>query len=124
MTLTAERVAAVLGDKERVIASLDNAQELARSSVDPALLTLCEARISELLGDPASPRAPRSARDKAALAFTEQWVIDVASMTDGMVGDLVDHLGEDGLMDFVHVLLVVEQRIRLDLAWKRLGVAR
>jgi hypothetical protein len=121
MALTAERIAAVLVDRQRVITSLDEAHDLARSSVDPELLARCEGRIAQLLGDAAPQRTPGSALDQAALVFTEQWVIDVASMTDAMVGDLVDHLGEDGLMDFVHALLVVEQRIRLGLAWKQLG---
>ena len=48
-------------------------------------------------------------------------VIDIAVIADEVVAALQTELGEDPLMDFVHRVLVVEQRMGLDLAWGRCG---
>ena len=58
--------------------------------------------------------------DRACLAFTEQYVVDVANLDDATVGHVRDHLGETGLQDFLCALFVVEQRVRLRLAWDAL----
>ena len=58
-----------------------------------------------------------SARDRAALAFTEQYIVDVASLTDAQATALREHLGDDGLASFVNALLVIEQRMTLELAF-------
>ena len=66
-------------------------------------------------------RRPASeARERVCLAFAEQFVIDVASLDDATAGAVRDELGEQGLVDFVNALLVVEQRQRLRLIWERL----
>lgn len=67
---------------------------------------------------PSSPAF--TARDRACLAYTEQFVIDVASMPDHLVDDLKREVGESGLVDFTQALLVIEQRQRLTLTWARL----
>ena len=108
----------------------------------PRLLELCRVRIAILLGceaeaearTPASgvaddvlaairswPTDPRfDPLDRACLAFTEHYVIDVASIDDDTVAAVREHLGDDGVANFVNALLVVEQRIRLRLVWDRL----
>lgn len=43
--------------------------------------------------------------------------MDVASLDDDTVAAVRAHLGDDGTQTFVSALLVVEQRIRLRLAW-------
>ena len=58
--------------------------------------------------------------DRACLGFAEHFVIDVASIDDDTVAAVRDHLGDEGLANFVNALLVVEQRIRLRLVWDRL----
>ena len=58
-----------------------------------------------------------SDRDRAALAFTEQYIIDVASLTDAQADGLRAHIGDDGLVNFVNALLVIEQRMTLELAF-------
>lgn len=124
MTLAASRVAAVLGDRTDVIESLAQAEIQARTTVDPSLLGLVEARIAVLLGHANAAWVDTSEfgdTERACVAFVEQWVIDVASMPDHLVAGVAQHLGNDGLMDFVHAVLVVEQRLRLDIAWQRLG---
>ena len=58
--------------------------------------------------------------DRACLAFAEQFVIDVASLSDDQAAAVSDRLGPQGFADFVHGLLVTEQRQRLQLVWGRL----
>jgi alkylhydroperoxidase family enzyme len=75
------------------------------------------------------PRWPTSSvfteAERAALAFTEQFVTDVASISDQTAEALRAHLGDAGLNNFTRALLVVEQRIRLRLVWDQLiGDAR
>jgi len=120
--LTSDRLASVLGDRTRVLAALEVA--FAASAKSPYLV-LCAQRIAKLLGTRlviSGDGPEQGAAGDACLAFAEQWVIDVASMTPELVGNVGSHLGEDGLMDFVHSLLVIEQRIRLELAWRQLGL--
>lgn len=135
----------VLADHPDVRRELAAAWTAAWATVDPLLLELCRLRIAMLLGcgDESAVRTPvavdagldegvvdelanwpRSgrfgARERACLAFTEQWVIDVAGMDDGTVGAVGEQLGDQGLADFAAALLVVEQRQRLRLAWQQL----
>ena len=79
---------------------------------------LDEAQVAELAGWPTSPRFGPA--ERAALAFTEQFVIDVSGLDDATVGALRAALGEQGLVDFVSAVLVVEQRQRLRGTWAQL----
>ncbi len=142
---TAEVLDAVLADHGGVLAQLSAAWDAAWDAVDPVLLELCRLRVAMLLGcaaeltarTPAAVAAglgedviavladwPRSdrfdARQRACLAFTEQFVIDVAGLDDATAGAVRDELGEQGLVDFVSALLVIEQRQRLRLTWAQL----
>ncbi len=118
------------------------ANEAAWAATSPRLLELCRVRIAILLGcaaevDARTPGSgvgddllaairswPTDARfdalDRACLAFTEHYVIDVASIDDDTVAAVREHLGDEGVANFVNALLVVEQRIRLRLVWDRL----
>ncbi len=58
--------------------------------------------------------------DRACLALTEHYVMDVATLDDETVEAVRANLGDEGLNNFVSALLVVEQRIRLRLMWDRL----
>lgn len=147
---TDEVMQAVLGDRAAgqvighadVLDQLDAAHEAAIDATSPRLLELCRLRIAMMLGSDAeaAARTPDSgvddetiaalaswptdlrfdADDRAALAFTEHFVIDVATLDDATAAALGEHLGDTGLTNFTHALLVVEQRIRLRLAWDRL----
>jgi hypothetical protein len=66
-----------------------------------------------------------TAMQRACLAFTDQFVTDVALLTDEQAQAVADELGGDGLSSFVDALLVIEQRQRLRLVWTRIlpGVA-
>ena len=116
----------VIGDTDALV-HLDAAHAAAWEVADAGLLAVCRDRIVEHLA-PAGPDAididRRPASDlldptvrSAALAFTDQYIFDVASVTDEQVAPLRDALGDQGLIDFLHALLVVEQRIRLSLIW-------
>ena len=64
---------------------------------------------------------PSSAqRERACLAFCEQFFIDVANVTTNETEAISAELGVQGLADFVSALLVIEQRQRLRLAWGQL----
>lgn len=144
---TSDVLAAVLHDHPDIAAHLAEAYAAAWQVVDPVLLELCRLRIAALLGCEAEaavrtpvarkagleaatvaelaqwPTSPRfGPRERACLALCEQFVMDVASLQDGLAHDVADHLGEDGLADLVTALLVVEQRQRLRLAWEALAV--
>ena len=127
----------VLADRPDVHRHLADAWAAAPAAVDRRLLALCSARIADLLGGPVDdafplpdhlaealptwPSAPQfDDTDRACLAFTEQYVIDVASLDDQTAGAVADRLGAEGFANFVNALLVVEQRQRLRLMWDRL----
>lgn len=120
--LSPEQLAAVLGERTRVAAALDAAFRWSDRGI---LLEQSAVRVAQLLKTELdwptdAPAAETS--DQATIAFVEQWIVDVASMTDDMVAAVRAPLGDDGLMDFIHSLLTVEQRIRLELAWQHLGL--
>jgi alkylhydroperoxidase family enzyme len=125
----------VLAGQPDVLSAMNETHDAARAAVDDALLSVCEARVAMLLGGevepsfdrdvladlPSWPTSPRiDSTLRACLAFTEQFVIDVATMDDALVDAVSDALGPDGLLNFTNALLVVEQRQRLRLAWERL----
>ena len=138
-------LARVLAEQPDVAGSLDALYEAAWSVVDPVLLELCRLRIATLLGCeyerelrtdaaiaagldeetiralPAWPTSERFGdRERACLAFCEQFVIDVAGMDDDIAFAVAEALGPQAFRDFVGALLVVEQRERLRLAFERL----
>jgi alkylhydroperoxidase family enzyme len=143
---TAAVLADVLGARgggfSDVAEQLQAADDAAWAATPPRLLELCRVRIATLLGcaAEADARTPGSgvtdevlaairswptdsrfdAVDRACLGFTEHYVIDVASIDDDTVAAVREHLGDEGLVNFVNALLVVEQRIRLRLVWDRL----
>lgn len=113
---------------------------------DPLLLELCRLRMAQLLGldaaalarHPAAlraglddarvadlPRWPTSplfaARERAALAFAEQWLLDPGAMRDEECAALRAAIGETGCAAFTMGLALVEATLRLELA---LGLTR
>lgn len=136
---TSQVLQQVLADRPDVHRHLGDAWAAAPEAVDSRLLALCSARVAMLLGGPdddAFPLDPHTRSqlpgwptadafddaDRACLAFTEQFVIDVASLDDATANAVVEHLGAAGFGNFVNALLVAEQRQRLRLIWDRLEV--
>jgi hypothetical protein len=140
---------AVLAERLRhapdVAEALDAAWDAAWSSVDPCLLELCRLEIAMILRNPVEleSRTPAAAAagfddhkvgaltswmnspmitaaERACLAFTDAFVIDVASLPDDTAAAVREHLGDAGLVDFASALLVLEQRQRLALVWSTL----
>lgn len=121
---------------------MTTAHTAAWNATSPRLLELSRVRIATMLGCTAEatartadtgvapelldaiaawPSDPRfDDTDRACLAFTEHYVIDVASVDDHTVAAMREHLGDAGVQNFVSALLVIEQRIRLRLVWDRL----
>jgi alkylhydroperoxidase family enzyme len=142
---TNDVLTAVLRQNPDIAGCLDDVHRAAWAVVDPVLLELCRLRIAQLLGcereqEARTPEAlaggldeatiadlrawPTSSRfgprERACLAFCEQFVIDVANLSDDLARALSDEVGPAAFVDFVNALLVVEQRQRLRLAWERL----
>jgi alkylhydroperoxidase family enzyme len=130
----------VLADAPDAARDLADAYEAAQETLDPRLFNLVRLRVAMLLSCGAElddaellaqlPQWPSSpaftARERACLAYTEQFIVDVASMPDHLVNDARRELGDESnettveLIDFTHALLVIEQRQRLTLAWDRI----
>jgi alkylhydroperoxidase family enzyme len=137
-TSTSELMEAVLGQHPPVLDALTAAHDAAWKAVDTELLELCRVRVAMLLGNDAEAASGqldpsllaalpdwRSSSlftdpQQACLAFTEQFVIDVASLTDAQAQAVATELGGDGVSNFVSALLVIEQRQRIRLAWSRI----
>lgn len=137
-TATDEVFAGVLSHAPDVLAHLTAANRAATAAIDPRLYDLCRIRLATLLGSADTavsdvvsddtihqlPSWPTSdaftETERACLAFTEQFVIDVASLSDELAERVADRLGPEGFATFVNALLVIEQRERLPLVWSRL----
>lgn len=110
-------------------------------ATDPRVLELCRLRLGQLLGvDPSTrtiapaamelgvnpetvadlarwPTSPRfEPRDRAALAFAEQWLLDPSGVTDDLCAALRDALGEPGCAAFTMGLALAEAMLRLEIA--------
>ena len=113
-----------LSSHPEVLEQLNLARDAAWQSTDQRLLGLCEQRIREILGV-AEPTqlanwyadSSLSSAEKACLAFTEEYMIDVANLTDDTAAKVREQLGDQAMVDFVSSLLVVEQRQRIALTW-------
>lgn len=116
--LEPDQLATVLGERIRVNEAMDAVFRLSRrtSILERSAFRMAQLLNSELLWR--NPKPVAGPGDQATTEFVEQWILDVASMSDDTVAALRDMLGDDALMDFIHSLLVIEQRIRLDLAWQ------
>ncbi|MEM9035887.1 MAG: hypothetical protein AAGA99_14650 [Actinomycetota bacterium] len=112
-------------------ATLDDAHGAAWEVVDAGLLSLARDRMAMLLGHRPTVDALTEERrasladpgrlpevDQAVLALVEHYLIDVASVPDELVEPVREHLGDQGLVDLVNAVLVVEQRMRLELIWE------
>jgi alkylhydroperoxidase family enzyme len=126
----------VLAGQSDVLRDLVASHVAAREALDDDLFDKVRLRVAmllncaaELADDPSGlaatlpswPTSPAfSARDRACLAYTEQFVIDVSSMPNHLLDDVKRELGDIELIDFTHAVLVIEQRQRLTLTWARL----
>lgn len=116
-----------LVDGPALRAALDDIRDEARrvlDAIDPALLPACRDRIALLIGLTDRPGVtPTTETQRACVDVVEQMVLDVTGVTGGQIATLAAHLGADGAASFVHAALVIEQRLRMQSMWQRLGLA-
>ncbi|CAN5272872.1 hypothetical protein BH09ACT6_BH09ACT6_23330 [soil metagenome] len=119
---------------------VDSMLEVAWSSQDPVELELCRLRIAALLGDPVglAARTPLAraagltedtidelatwwrsdtftAREKARLAYTEQFVVSVSSMGDEEIAALLEGDDYRAVYDFTMAIYVLDMTTRVSL---------
>ena len=83
----------------RVAMLTRNSRELARRTPGAHV---SEEKIAALAQWPKSPLY--SAAERACLEFTEQYVIDVAGMTDDIVNNLLKHYDSSAIFALVHAI--------------------
>ena len=137
---TGELFKQVLGDRTRVAKELVDIHDLAWEVTNKEILGLCKLRIAMILGcdsevDVMSQQLnsvkvsdlsqwPTSNHfsdlEKSCLRFAEEFIIDVASIPDNSAFAIRDELGDEGFVNFVNALLVIEQRMRLLIVWQKM----
>jgi len=90
----------------RTATLLRNRAGRARRTARAEAAGLTETKVAELAAWPSSPLF--SARERACLALTEQFVVDANGVTDGQVAGVTEHLGPEGCYTFVQALSVLE----------------
>jgi alkylhydroperoxidase family enzyme len=99
----------------RIAMLTGNRAELARRT---AGISLGEDRIAAL---PQWPKSPLySAAERACLEFTEQYVIDVAGMTDDIVAGLLAHYDSPAIFALVHAIYAIDGAQRTQLVLERI----
>jgi alkylhydroperoxidase family enzyme len=116
-----------------------------QQAIDPALLVLCQYRISGLLGaapavllgqpDPAAlgvedqlavlPRWPTDPAfgptERTCLSYAEQLLLDASGVTDEQAAEVVAAVGQDGFVVLTYACGLFETRLRAELV---LGIGR
>jgi alkylhydroperoxidase family enzyme len=90
----------------RIAKLLGHTGELARRSARASDAGLTEAKLANLAAWPTSRLF--TARERACLSLTEQFVIDPNGVTDAQVADVTEHLGAAGCYAFVEAVSVLE----------------
>lgn len=114
--------------------ALSKVQTEAWDSADAALLELCRRRLANMLGDKQATEGEAehgvdeeklaavdnwdtsplfTAAEQAHLAFTEQFVVAVSSVSDDDVNALLEHREPAEVYDFINALYVIDMTQRL-----------
>ena len=102
---------AVLGLLPEAACRLGELVETAWTVTDPRLLAPAAAAVAETFGAPAAP-SPADERERAAVAYAEQFAFDPSAVHGRLDAELRAQLGPTGLADFVAALNVVEGYLR------------
>ena len=96
--------------------------DLAPSATDPLLLNLCSSYIDAALmqRDWVAPKDGLSDRERAFIAFTEQFTSSVSTLDDEQVARLQKYASADEIYGFVNALYVADMVRRLDLVAGRI----
>jgi len=101
-------------------AALAQMKEVAWTATDPELLELCRVRMALMLasGEDLKEPAPETLSDRelAFLAFTEQFVLSVASVSDSEVNALLAYAEPVDVYSFVAALYSLEMTLRIEMA--------
>lgn len=120
---TGELLDLLLRDRAEVLDALDAVHAAAYAATDPRLLDVARSRAALLIGvstEPVDP--PTDTRERACADVVEQSVLDVTGVTDAQIAGLATHLGDDAAATFVTAALVIEQRLRMQAVFERLGL--
>jgi hypothetical protein len=91
--------------------------QLAKQVADPDLLELCTGYIDAALRleNWTPPYSPLTDKERAFIAFTEQFVTAVGTMKDEQVQDLLMFASADEVYAFVNSIYVTDMAKRLEL---------
>ncbi len=105
-----------------IATQLQNITQLAQDSVDGALLELCSGYIDAALKleDWVPPERPLTDKEQAFIAFTEQFITSVSTMSDEQVERLLQFASADEVYAFVNAIYVTDMSRRLELVAGRL----
>jgi alkylhydroperoxidase family enzyme len=90
----------------RIATLLGNTAESALRSATASEAGLSKTQLEQLAAWPTSPQF--TARERACLALTEQFVMDANGVTDAQVAEVTEHLGAAGCYAFVEAVSVLE----------------
>lgn len=135
-------IAAVRKYASGVHAALENLAGKSFAAIDPVLHELLRLRIATLAGNatqaarrtpgialseekiaalPQWPKSPLySVAERAVLEFAEQYYINVAGMTDAMVGELAKHYDSSTIFAIVHAIYTIDGAQRTQVLLDRL----
>jgi alkylhydroperoxidase family enzyme len=107
----------LLAAQPETAAALARARDAAWEATDPELLELCRRRVEALLtGADAGPGPDGlGEREQAFLAFCDQFVFSVASVSEQDVAALLEHAGHVEVYEFVAALYALEMSRRIEL---------
>ena len=110
----ANRIAALQPDSA---AELRNIIDLAHQATDTELLAMCSGYIEAALRclDWHPSAAGLTKKERAFIAFTEQFVSSVGTMSEGQVAVLLEFATADEVYAFVHAIYVADMTLRLDI---------
>ena len=91
-------------------------QALDATPLDAALLSLTQDYVAAYLRQAEWPLPPTlSARDRACLAYAEQFMLSVSTLEDAQVSVLRDHMSPDEIYLYANAVYLIEMSRRLDL---------
>lgn len=97
-------------------AHLQRINEIAPTATDADQLELCAGYIQAFLhGQPWREPVSVSASDRAALAFTEQFMVSVGHVTQEQIDALLAHATPEEVYGFIAALHVVDMTLRVEL---------
>lgn len=101
---------------------LHNIMHLAPNSTDAELLELCTSYIDAALRNQnwKPPERPLTEKEQAFIAFTEQFIVSVGTMSDEQVKRLLQFASADEVYAFVNALYVTDMTQRLELVAGRI----